>query len=446
MAETVMDDAETEKDTVLFPAMPADMNKSRLSGQKIVYLKHLQKDESSAKSGDKRISVKDKLMRALGMRKEISSSITADKLSVLSDSGEAGANNPPQRIQEQTKAPKRLSMQEFCGNPMDKMHMHDEIRVGTTPLGNDRLTERLTELETHVKEIHSAFDNFVLHSDQFLNYEQFLDIQNEVKEKIQLLDKLEKSLEESKNMILKDAGYMDQILEGFNHNKKKIELLESRLAAMSAQMSANSSLQQNKSIKMPLPADAKCSGALSASEAGIVADLKKELVSFKKNEDSKQNDFLKLRESMSSFDKRMNKISGDLDASKKNFDDMNRKITHIGAKNETSNIDALRMQINDISQRLDDIDKRQKAGNGARVEAIINKDVDERISRECKDLKASLKSEFDAQINALRRSMQENADVKVAESPAKKDVEQMNADMSEVRANIDRIKSALHGL
>ena len=445
MTETVVDDTQTGKNRVFLPAIPADMKKGDL-GQENVYFKHMQKGETSAKTGDAGISVKDKLMRVLGMQKDVSNGKNTNKFSLFSDSGEVRRNNLLPKAAEVPKSPGEPVMREMSEENVGAVQTQNEIRMKAAPLDNNRLTQRLNELEMHVKEIHSAFDNFVLHSDKFLNYEQFLDVQNEVKEKIQILDKLEKSLEESKNMILKDAGYLDQIMEGFSHNKKKIESLESRLNAMSAEMSADNSLPPNNLLNMLLPSNSKSLSSTKAPDAGMIADLKKELDAFKKNDESKQSDFQKLRESMSSFDGRMNKISIDLEASKKMIDDINRKITGSKDEKETSGIDALRMQINGLTQRLADVDKRLKIGNAAHFEAINNKDIEEKIDKEYKDIKTGLKPEIDAQINALRQTVPESTGRKTADFLPKKDAERMNAEMSEVRANIDRIKTALNGL
>lgn len=445
MTETVVDDTWAEKDDGLPPAMPGYVKKGKLPEQRSTDFKLMKKDETAAKTDTERISVKDKLMRAFGMRKEVTHAKNANKLSLFSDNGETGTNYSMSEVLVPKNAHIGQHIHETPGDDMDDMLMRREMKLKTPPLDNDRLTQRLTELETHVKEIHSAFDDFVLHSDKFLNYEQFLDVQNEVKEKIRLLDKLETSLEESKNMILKDAGYMDQIMDGFSHNKNKIELLESRLNTISAQMSASNSHQQNKYIKMALPTSSKFSDQFKAQDSEIVAEIKKELEAFKKNEDSRQNDFLKLRDSLSSFDKKMNKISGDLDTSKKMIDDLNRKIHEVGDTKETSSIAVLRKQTNDIAQRLSDVDKRLKAGNDMSGEIMIRKDFEEKINKEFKDMKVSIESEFETQLTALRQKMPKSIERKTDGLLSKNDAERMSVGMSEVRANIDRIKTALDG-
>ncbi len=446
MTEAVLDEDHGGKDKDLALPIIGDLEKTSQVGQKKISVGNVLNAEAPAKTDIEWVSVKDKLMRAFGMRKEVSPAKNANKLSLFSDSDEAEKNYSQTKATELTKAPRGQPMHEVSGEAMDEMQMRREIRMKTAPLDNDRLTQRLAELETHVKEIHSAFDNFVLHSDQFLNYEQFLDVQNEVKEKIRLLDKLEKSLEESKNMILKDAGYMDQIMEGFSHNKKKIESLESRLNAMSTEMNANNPLLPNKFLNILLPQNAKYSGSLKMPDSGMTADLKKELEAFKKNEDIKHSDFLKILESISSFDERMNKISSDMSTAKKTIDDINRKVTDVGNEKETSGNDALKKQINEITQRLSDVDKRLKTRNEIHGEAINNAYMDEKISEASKDIKASLKSEIDAEINALRQTLPRSTDSKTADLLAKKDAEKMNADILEVRTNIEQIKTALHGL
>lgn len=448
MTETVLDEDHGGKDKDLALPLVVDIKKTSQIDQKKMNVGNVLKAEAPAKTGADGVSVKDKLMRAFGMRKEVSPAKNANKLSLFSDSGEAEKNYSQTEVPESKNAHIGLHLHEKPGDDMDGMHMRREMKMKAATLDNDRLTQRLTELETHVKEIHSAFDNFVLHSDQFLNYEQFLDVQNEVKEKIRLLDKLEKSLEESKNMILKDAGYMDQIMEGFSHNKKKIESLESRLNAMSTDMNANNPLPQNKFLNILMPANMKLSGSVKLPEQGMTMDIKKELDAFKKNEESRQNDLLKLRESISSFDKRMNKISCDLDTSKKMIDDISRKITAAGYEKETDDIGALRKQINEMTLRIADVDKRLKAGkfddDGERHKDDI--DIDRRIIDVSKAIKASLKSEIDAEINALRQTQPRCTDSKTADILPKKDAEKMNADILEVRTNIEKIKTALHGL
>ena len=94
------------------------------------------------------------------------------------------------------------------------------------------LAERLSDLEEHVIDLHSAFDDFVLQADKYMNYEQFVEMRREIEEKMRALDKIESSLEESRNQILKDSGYMDSILGGFKYTKKRIEILEKRMGSI----------------------------------------------------------------------------------------------------------------------------------------------------------------------------------------------------------------------
>ena len=91
------------------------------------------------------------------------------------------------------------------------------------------LSERLSELEEHTRDMHAKFDEFVLKSEKFMDYGQFIEVRKEVEEKIRMLDKIEKSLEDSRNQILKDSGYMDSILGGFKYTKERIEILEKQM-------------------------------------------------------------------------------------------------------------------------------------------------------------------------------------------------------------------------
>ncbi len=149
------------------------------------------------------------------------------------------------------------------------------------------LSVRLSELEEHTREMHAKFDEFVLKSEKFMDYGQFIEVRKEVEEKIRLLDKIEKSLDDSRNQILKDSGYMDSILTGFKYTKERIEILEKQMDSLlkaDREKSHPSLLNKFRGAVDPQNIKSRIDSPKLSGLGRTVSELKKQMDALKESE------------------------------------------------------------------------------------------------------------------------------------------------------------------
>ncbi len=210
-----------DSDSHILPNLPFSSKKNESEGQKHSSVM-LEKDETLAKTkGGSSSSMKDKIAHLFGGKKTSSNPGKTEFKAPQSN------ETSSMQTQEKVQKPNLKVNAAVMRNPVKSNSEHMEIS------DINSVSVRLSELEEQVMEMHSAFDEFVLQADQYMNYEQFIEIRKEIEDKIKMLDKIEKSLGDSKAQILKDSGYMDSILEGFKSTKKRIEVLEKRIDLIS---------------------------------------------------------------------------------------------------------------------------------------------------------------------------------------------------------------------
>ncbi|MFH1431835.1 MAG: hypothetical protein ABIG84_01335 [archaeon] len=275
-------------------------------------------------------------------------------------------------------------------NDLAKIKEHRNTKLMS--LDNESLSRRIYELEDHLIELHSAFDDFVLKSDQFLNYEQFVELRKDSEERIRTLDNLQKSIEESKNQILKDTSYMDDIIEAFAHVKKKIELLEKKTDDISKKIGSGANQANFMDKLLGKPVVQNMGGSESVTLARLkkdIAELHSQMENMKKSEDMVRKEVDELKGKLRLTDQKSNDAPHENpDKLKEQIDILERRIDDDGKLKNNGEIAELKKKLSEIS---------------ANVAEIKKIDVDEKIRSET----VAIKKEMDKHFETIKKTEEE---------------------------------------
>ena len=216
------------------------------------------------------------------------------------------------------------------------------------------ISARLSELEVHVMDMHSSFDEFVLQADKYMNYEQFIEMRREIEDKIKTLDKIEKSLDDSKNQIVKDTEYMDSILEGFKSTLKRIEVIEKRVDVISKScgVGGHSSTLDKLTSKFGGGVGKHKTDSSKLSDLDkTVSELKNNIDKMKHREGDVQRELEALKEkNVLKDDKKDNDLSEDMKLFRSDIDGLKERMTGYPDSGE---LESMKKQICEFGARLD---------------------------------------------------------------------------------------------
>ena len=253
------------------------------------------------------------------------------------------------------------------------------------------LSERLSELEEHAREMHVAFDEFVLKSEKFMDYGQFIEVRKEVEEKIRLLDKIEKSLDDSRNQILKDSGYMDSILGGFKYTKERIEILEKQMESLLKAERAKSHpsiLNKIRGAVDPQNIKSRIDSSKLSGLGRTVSELKKQMDALKESESNALKEVERLKKESHVYDKNTdNNLPETVKSLNKEIDELKERVAGYPDRDELAMI---KEQISEFAVKFDELNKRQSEG-------VKGKDAE----KEIKAAMSELKKEVDLKVDAL---------------------------------------------
>ncbi len=256
------------------------------------------------------------------------------------------------------------------------------------------LSDRLSELEEHTREMHAKFDEFVLKSEKFMDYRQFIEVRKEVEEKIRLLEKIEKSLEDSRNQILKDSGYMDSILTGFKYTKKRIEILEKRMDSLSKaeqRESHPSILNKIRGAVDPQNVKSMIDSSRLSNLSRTVPELKKQVDALKESESNVLKEVERLKKESHVSDKNTdNNSPKTVKSLNKEIDELKERVAGSPDREELAMI---KEQISEFAVKYDKLNKRQS-------ESVKGAAGAENI-KEIKTAVSEFRKEMYSKINAL---------------------------------------------
>ncbi|MEA3343454.1 MAG: hypothetical protein U9Q92_04765 [archaeon] len=254
------------------------------------------------------------------------------------------------------------------------------------------LSERLSELEEHTREMHAKFDEFVLKSEKFMDYGQFIEVRKEVEEKIRLLDKIEKSLDDSRNQIVKDSGYMDSILGGFKYTKERIEILEKQMDSLLKAERAKSHpsiLNKIRGAVDPQNIKSRIDSSKLSGLGRTVSELKKQMDALKESESNALKEVERLKKESHVYDKNTdNNLPETVKSLNKEMDELKERVAGYPDRDELAMI---KEQISEFAVKFDELNKRLSEG-------VKGEDAE----KEIKTAMSELKKEVDLKVDALR--------------------------------------------
>ncbi|RLG13011.1 MAG: hypothetical protein DRN71_05505 [Candidatus Nanohalarchaeota archaeon] len=408
-----------EKDNRSLPNLPFSSKKSGSEGQRHSSVM-LKKNETLAKTKGLGGLMKDKIAHIFGVKE------------IVSKPEEIECKVPPgnelRKRQSQDIDSNFSEVSKQLKTP-DETIKYPEIQKRTRVAAVDinSVSVRLSDLEEHVMDMHSAFDDFVLQADQYMNYEQFIEVRKEIEDKMKMLDNIEKSLNDSKAQILKDSGYMDSILGGFKYTKKRIDILEKRLDVMSKSDNSSSGALTLRKLVSPFgweDGKQKVDSSKLSSLDKTVSELKNQMDNLKQREYDVQREVEKLKKKKDVFGKD-NDLSENMKLFRNDIDGLKEKISHYSDSREQ---DMIKRQISEFGARLDKLDKRyskyarpiSKNGGKDNLHAGIfgkffsggaqvpgGKGTDKRVSALCKQVEDIRKRDKKAcrEVESLREKM-----------------------------------------
>ncbi len=428
-----------DSDSHSLPNLPFSSKKNESEGQRHSSVM-LEKDETLAKTkGGSSSSMKDKIAHLFG-GKETSSKPGKTEF-------KAPQSNETSSMQTQEIDPNDFKVQKpslkanvaAMRNPIKSHSEHMEISDIKS------VSVRLSELEEHVMEMHSAFDEFVLQADQYMNYEQFIEIRKEIEDKIKMLDKIEKSLDDSREQIVKDSGYMDSILGGFKYTKKRIDLLEKRLDIMSKSDNSGSGASTLRKLVSPFGGhDVKHeNGSLESSGLEkTISELKNQVDNLKQRD----ADILKELEILKAGNCQSGKIedsemSETIKSLHKEIDGLKERIT---SHSDPGELESMKRQISEFGARLENLDKGGFEGvNGgdALMDGYVVADANERIEALEKKMKSVFKNKDADEASEEFESMRKNMVSRKALQGVKRKVDEINKRIDENALNSEKVNA-----
>ncbi len=435
-----------DRDSHALPDLPFSSKKTESEG-----MRHSSvmagKDDTLAKTGSSSGgSMKDRIAHLFGGKK---ASSDQGKMECKAPQSNETSNIQTHEIDPNEFKVQKQSMEANVAAMRNPVKSHSE-HMEMTDISS--VSVRLSELEEHVMEMHSAFDEFVLHADKYMNYEQFIEMRREIEDKIKMLDKIEKSLDDSREQIVKDSGYMDSILEGFKSTKKRIDVLEKRMELFSKRDKGEIHSSALKKLVSPFGGgDAKHnvdSSKLSGLNKGVSelksqvdnlkqrnADILKELETLKasnctgaKIEDSKMSETIKsLHKDIEGLQEKITSHpdSGELESMKRQISDFGVKLENmekVGFECANDGADGLRdYAVEGVNKRIDALEKKMKSvskNKGAdeaseELESMRNNMVSRKSLHGVKVKVDEISNRIDEnalnseKVNALRRQMDE---------------------------------------
>ncbi|MCK5698584.1 MAG: hypothetical protein KAH93_01965 [Candidatus Aenigmarchaeota archaeon] len=428
-----------DSDSHILPNLPFSSKKNESEGQRHSSVM-LEKDETLAKTkGGSSSSMKEKIAHLFG-GKETSSKPGKTEF-------KAPQSNETSSMQTQEIDPNDFKVQKpslkanvaAMRNPIKSHSEHMQISDIKS------VSVRLSELEEHVMEMHSAFDEFVLQADQYMNYEQFIEIRKEIEDKIKMLDKIEKSLDDSREQIVKDSGYMDSILGGFKYTKKRIDLLEKRLDIMSKSDNSGNGASTLRKLVSPFGGhDVKHeNGSLESSGLEkTISELKNQVDNLKQRD----ADILKELETLKAGNCQSGKIedsemSETIKSLHKEIDGLKERIT---SHSDPGELESMKRQISEFGARLENLDKGGFEGvNGgdALMDGYVVADANERIEALEKKMKSVFKNKDADGASEEFESMRKNMVSRKALQGVKTKVDEINKRIDENALNSEKVNA-----